>query len=1051
MLRGMGEARGDTGRLRALFERATGLPPDGRAQLLEDPTLSPEIRQELRALLEADRGSDTYFSRTFAPEAGPAPGIGERFGSYETRSLIGQGGMGMVFLADRVDGEIRQTVAVKIVRQVWFDPRALDRFRNERQVLAGLVHANIARLLDGGTRGDGIPYLVMEYVDGIPLDRYCDRHQLAIADRLRLFLPVCDAVEYAHGRLIIHRDLKPSNVLVTAAGEPKLLDFGIAKALDGVPGEQTGTVALTPDFASPEQVRGETPTTATDVYGLGGVLYFLLTGQPAHAIAGLSAGELRRAICETPPRPPSELRAELKGDLENILLKALHLEPSRRYRSAREFREDIERFLERRPVAATRDGWGYRTRRFVERHRFAAAAGALTAVAVIGGTGESLYQAHRANKRFAQVRALTNRFVFDFEAAIRYTPGTLEARRMVASTARQYLADLAADAGKDPAMNRELAESYFRLSMVEIEAGESPQGLKDLQHSVALLKKLKDDCCGTPEQRGQYVIEMSNLAAYQSDAKETADANRSSDEAVRVAREWVAQSHGNARASRELANALLSAGMLRNTQGKPLEARAMFEEARRLESAAGSAGQNDTARFVDATAAYQLARTLDALGESRAALDTARDARSIMDSLRAAHPENSQWIATEVQLLGYTGDILERLGKEDASLRPEATDAFQIAYALARDQARRSSGDKSALESACFASMQLANHMDHLDRTVEAIPILTESIEDSNELVRADPSSRRYRYIEVSDRHLMASYMVNLKRWPDAESALAKADGLMTEALAKSPDDLQLLRRKVLIRVDQTRVERIRGNLAEARVRCQQALDLTATLIERQKGAKRPIGGALQRSALVGDSRFHAGGPGNRMSGDGAQSVTLLLARVRQGEDPAREALWNLVYAELRRLAQIAFQREGPGHTLQPTALVHEAFLRLFDGPVPAFADRAHFLAISARVMRQVLVDHARARRARKRGVQFTVPLNDQIAAGQQGDLLEMDEALDRLGREEPRLVTLIEMRFIAGMTAEETAEVRGESVHTVRRDLRYAQARLRTILDGPG
>jgi RNA polymerase sigma factor (TIGR02999 family) len=186
------------------------------------------------------------------------------------------------------------------------------------------------------------------------------------------------------------------------------------------------------------------------------------------------------------------------------------------------------------------------------------------------------------------------------------------------------------------------------------------------------------------------------------------------------------------------------------------------------------------------------------------------------------------------------------------------------------------------------------------------------------------------------------------------------------------------------------------------------------------------------------------------MTGDGAPSVTALLAQIHKGEESAREKLLELVYEELRRLARAAFRKEGPGHTLQPTALVHEAFLRMFAGETPAFADRAHFLGTAARVMRQVLVDHARARRAQKRGVQFTVPFNDQLAAGtRQADLLELDEALETLGQEEPRLVTLIEMRFIAGMTAEETALAREESVHTVRRDLRYAQARVRTILSG--
>ena len=253
--------------------------------------------------------------------------------------------MGAVYKAERADGELSQTVAIKVIERGWLNPRSLDRFRQERQILAGLVHPNIARLIDGGTRADGVPYLVMEYVDGLPLDQFCEQKKLKIAERLRLLLPLCDAVDSAHQQLIVHRDLKPSNVLVDAAGEPKLLDFGIAKAIDHSSGAETQTITLTPDFASPEQARGEPATTATDIYGLGAVLYFLLTGRAPHTAGNLSAGELQRLISETPPPKPSTVDPALRGDIENIVLKALHPEPARRYRSAREMGEDIERYL----------------------------------------------------------------------------------------------------------------------------------------------------------------------------------------------------------------------------------------------------------------------------------------------------------------------------------------------------------------------------------------------------------------------------------------------------------------------------------------------------------------------------------------------------------------------------------------------------------------------------------------------------------------------------------------------------------------------------------
>ena len=294
---------------------------------------------------------------------------GGRFGVYDLRELLGRGGMGAVYRGERTDNELRQTVAIKVIESAWLDPRVIERFRSERQFLAGLEHANIARLIDGGTRDDGVPYLVMEYVEGQPINQYCAEHGLGIADRLRIFLPLCEAVEYAHRKLVVHRDLKPSNVVVTPEGSPKLLDFGVAKAIEPGASEQTQTIILTPDFASPEQYLGREITTATDVYGLGAILYHLLTDHPPHHVTGMSPGELEHAICNVGPIRPSVLNRELSGDLENILLKALDSDPGRRYGSARELTEDIGRYLDHRPVHATPYRWWYGACRLVQRHR----------------------------------------------------------------------------------------------------------------------------------------------------------------------------------------------------------------------------------------------------------------------------------------------------------------------------------------------------------------------------------------------------------------------------------------------------------------------------------------------------------------------------------------------------------------------------------------------------------------------------------------------------------------------------------------------------------
>jgi tetratricopeptide (TPR) repeat protein/tRNA A-37 threonylcarbamoyl transferase component Bud32 len=863
----MGARLGDAGELRGLFVRALQLTPEQRAEFLSDLTIDKETREELQALLDADTGSETFLQETVAGDPPATPAAGERIGPYEIREALGQGGMGAVFRAERVDGELLQTVAIKVVRHSWFDPRAVDRFRNERQLLAGLAHGNIARLLDGGTRADGVVWLAMEFVDGVPLDRYCDQRGLGIPERLRLFLPLCDAVEYAHQKLIIHRDLKPSNVLVTAEGEPKLLDFGIAKALDDSPAGDTRTLALTPDYASPEQARGDTATTVTDVYGLGGVLYFLLTGRPTHTVAGLSPSQLQRAICEIAPLPPSQLRPELKGDLENILLKALHTDPARRYRSVRELREDLDRFLERRPVFATRDGWAYHARRFLQRHALASAASALAALAVGAGTVTALYQAHRAERRFTQVRTLANHFVFDFEAAIHDTPGTLAARRMVAATAREYLADLAARAGNDRGLNRELAESYYRLSVVETSAGESDAGINHLKRSLALLRQVRDDCCGTPAQRAHYVDELTNLSIDQSDATYHDDSLRSVKEAIRIARTLTATSSRDSKAAISLASALRAEGTLFLNQGKLEPARRDLQESMAQAAAVYSSDSgDDEAGDVQAMAGYSLARALDPMGEPARALSVARDSRRILEELLARHPENIRLRRQQVYLLDYLGDFLFRLSAHDASLLAQASEPYQEANELARAGVRRNPGDRGILECASFAAMKLANHLDHQHRAAEAIPILRESIAASDELVRNDPSNRRNLYIQVSNQHLMATYLVNLQRWADAATALAKSEELMTAALNRSPGDLQLLGTQIAILLDRTTTERNLGHLAAARSRCRQALDLTATLIARKTDSKRPIGSHLadlrREARLLGVPDFTLTVPG---------------------------------------------------------------------------------------------------------------------------------------------------------------------------------------------
>ncbi len=819
----------DPAELRALFSKALDLSPEQQAQLLDRPDLSPGLRDELRAMLIEDQRSETFLRNTVESGRPVATAAGEHFGVYETRELLGRGGMGAVYKAERDDGEIVQTVAIKVIERGWLSPGALERFRQERQFLARLVHPNIARLIDGGTREDGVPYLVMEYVDGLPLDKFCAQRKLAIADRLRLILPLCAAVDSAHQQLIVHRDLKPSNVLVTAAGEPKLLDFGIAKAIDSAASGATQTIVLTPDFASPEQARGEQPTTATDVYGLGAVLYFLLT-QSAPRRAGRDA---RIAL-------PSSFNPELKGDLENILLKALHDEPQRRYHSARELGEDVERYLEHRPVRATPDGWSYRANRFIRRHTAACVAAALALIAIVGGAAVSMFEAHRAQQRFAQVRDLANRFVFDFEASIRDTPGTLAARRMVASTAREYLSKLAEDAGRDASLNRELAQSYYRLSRIEISSGESAAALEHLAKSVEIHEKIKDDCCGPPAERDRYLEVLTSLARYHFDARSQSEAVRVSEKALKTARAWLAETPDDPLAAKALVTALSTSGSILNGIGKSADARDRFQEAvDRATVLYQKDPVNDDLGFVRATAGYRLANLLHVMGDSQTALDQEKHAKTVLDGMLERHPENIRWRNLRIYMLDNMGDFLGVLARQDPSLKPSILDAFQEAFRLARSDAEQSPGDKDALSAAQFAATRLSNQLVRENRMDEALPILHQSTLITGRLAREDPANRRNRYLFSHDLQLEGNYLMHANRWREAAQALGNAEQFTTTALQQWPSDLELSTIMAIIVIDQTTTERMLGHVSAARARCEIAEKLAEDLIARNKDAKR--------------------------------------------------------------------------------------------------------------------------------------------------------------------------------------------------------------------
>jgi len=514
-------------RVRLVLDRAIELDPAERAGYLDQACAGDlELRSEVESLMGSfERAGDTFLGGRAIDAAGvdvePAPEAvaGQRIGPYQVVEEIGHGGMGVVYRAVRADDQFRKEVAIKVMRNGLSDEISVQRFRAERQILANLDHPNIARLLDGGAV-DGRPYVLMEYVQGVPIDEYCDSRKLPVRTRLELFRTVCSAVAYAHQRLVIHRDIKPANILVSGDGQPKLVDFGIAKIVDAdQPGTDAQTMTMvrlmTPEFASPEQVRGEPITTATDVYSLGAVLYELLSGARPYRTTGRTAGEMARAVLDQEPERPStavnraassaeagmaraahseKLRRRLRGDLDNIVLKAIRKEPERRYVSVEQFSEDIRRHLAGLPVIARPDTFSYRSGKFVRRNKAAVIGAVLVLLALVGGIAATMRQAAiaraeraRAEQRFYDVRQLANSLLFEVHDAIENLPGSTPARKILVDRALQYLDKLAKEAKGDQSLQRELAAAYEKVG--DVQGGFRSSNLGDTAGFISSYRK----------------------------------------------------------------------------------------------------------------------------------------------------------------------------------------------------------------------------------------------------------------------------------------------------------------------------------------------------------------------------------------------------------------------------------------------------------------------------------------------------------------------------------------------------------------------------------
>ena len=516
--------------IKEILERVIEIAPEIRAEFLAatcegDAELQIEVES---FLLEADTESlEDDASVFFGDKVYANQIIGKNIDQYKIISPIGEGGMGAVYLAEQQGEGFSQKVALKLIKRGMDTNAVLKRFFIERQILASLEHPNIARLLDGGSTADGLPYFVMEYIEGEPLRDFCDGHQFDTNERLEIFLKVCTAVTYAHQKLVVHRDIKPSNIIVTEDGTPKLLDFGIGKVLSpdwndsAAEATKTQMHLMTPEYASPEQLRGQMTTTSTDVYSLGIVLYELLTGtrpykfdstnpleisekiltqEPVRPSAAVTQQRTTAATDEGRRNPQSAIRnpRSLKGDLDNIILKAIHRETDRRYQSIQEFAEDIRRHLLGLPVTATADSRFYRLSKFIRRHRRSVGIGLITSLVLLTVSGFAVWQGiaatrerQKAEKRLTEIRNVAKSLMNETNNSLAKIPGNVTVQKALAEKSVALLDSLAGEETKDALLLSELAESYTKLAEIQIWSfREYDNAIENLEKSETIFQKI---------------------------------------------------------------------------------------------------------------------------------------------------------------------------------------------------------------------------------------------------------------------------------------------------------------------------------------------------------------------------------------------------------------------------------------------------------------------------------------------------------------------------------------------------------------------------------
>jgi serine/threonine protein kinase len=775
-----------------IFHELVDLSAEDRDQYFAEHSIDPEIRREVVVLLAFESRSSVTLEKDIAQVAHQALARFERqamlCGPYRLERLLGSGGMGSVYLAHRVDGEVAQSVAIKLLRPGADSSRLRERFLAERQILANLSHPNIARLLDAGHREDGQPYLVMEYIEGKTIDIYAAR--LSIRFIVSLFLKVCAAVSYLHRNLVVHRDLKPANILVTAEGEPKLLDFGIAKILDLISDSAaTSMPMLTPNYASPEQALGGPANTATDVYSLGAVLYMLLTGTPPHQFEENSAQDIVAIISSGRITPPAKLVPALKGDLEIILLKALRREPQERYATIDQFSEDLENYLESRPIRARKSDTWYQTRKFLHRRWLPVAAVSLAIVSLSAGIFIANRQQAVAQQRFMQVRQLANRFI-ELHDDVAKLPGSTKIREKMVTTALDYLHNLSRSSGNDPKLLSEIGQVYERVAQAQGAPGQPNLGRAE--NALWSFRKAVEyesrAAALDPIYRvdlASFRTELSYLAmlnGYVPEARQNLDAAASSLDQIRT------EDPGNLELLVLAARVAGNRGDLSELEGNVHDELAFFQKSARLHNEYLRLKPSNAARLRAYRAITLASWALADNKRYREALAALHESAPIIDALLAAEPQNLTYLRQKMGAANYEGQIYDNESGNCLGKPVEAAAALGRYVEIARKLAAADPNNASARLSLASAYYKLSWPLGKINPQ-QSVRVVKDALQLFDEDLARNPHDRVLRSGRArAIRHLAYAYQRS-RNLAEARAAIREAIAAQEQLVKETPAD----------------------------------------------------------------------------------------------------------------------------------------------------------------------------------------------------------------------------------------------------------------------